>query len=289
MTSSTQIIQSHIDNQPASGKDFSGSRKDDIFLGDDQNNVADGKEGDDILFGKGGDDLLNGGIGDDLILGGGGNDSLKGDPGRDLIFGDAGDDQIDGGSGSDFLDGGVGKDKILGDIGDDIIVGGDGVDTLTGGRGDDRFVYSGNPFANGTPAPAGNTGIKVLNQPDIITDYEIRKDQFVLDSSDLGIDNIIFQKGNSSQISGNSNVIVLLNPFPAAGAAAKAIADNNQITSDEGVFVYFNTTLGISRLVYSKDLSDGGDISVLANLNNQAGNAGLANLANFSANDFSLA
>ena len=261
----------------------------DIFIGDDQNNVADGTEGDDIFFGKGGNDLLRGGSGDDLVLGGEGNDSLRGDRGRDLILGEAGDDLIFGGRGNDFLDGGVGKDAIFGDRGDDIIVGGDGVDTLTGGSGEDRFVYSGNPFANGTPAPAGNTGINVLNTPDIITDYEIGEDQFVLDSSDLGIDNIVFQSGNSSQISGNSNVIVLLNPFAAAGAAAKAIADNNQITSDEGAFIYFNTTLGISRLVYSKDLGDGGDISVLANLNNQAGDAGLANLANFSANDFSLA
>ena len=83
-------------------------------------------------------------------------------------------------------------------------------------------------------------------------------------------------------------MIVLTDPFPAAGAAARAIANNDKITADEGVFVYFNSTLGLTRLAYSQDLSDGGDVSVLANLTNQRGDAGLANLERFSAADFQL-
>jgi serralysin len=43
--------------------------------------------------------------------------------------------------------------------------------------------------------------------------------------------------------------------------------------------------LGLTRVVDSKDLANGGDISVLANLVNQKV---AANIATFSANDFSL-
>jgi serralysin len=107
-----------------------------------------------------------------------------------------------------------------------------------------------------------------------------------LNAQDLGINAINFQKGTSSSLT-NGNVLVLTDGFANAAAAAKAIRDNNAITADQGVFSYFNTTLGISRLVYSKDLGDGGDISVLANLGDaQTGVVGNQN--NFSSNSFNL-
>ncbi|MCY7277954.1 MAG: hypothetical protein LH702_30525 [Phormidesmis sp. CAN_BIN44] len=91
-----------------------------------------------------------------------------------------------------------------------------------------------------------------------------------------------------TQIAGDGNVIALTDPFPAAGATARAIANNDNIKAGAGAFVYFNSTLGLTRLAYSQDLGNGGDVSVLANLENQRGEAGLANVANFSANDFTL-
>jgi Ca2+-binding RTX toxin-like protein len=201
-----------------------------------------------------------------IQIGTDGNDILNGTDRKDILF---------GGKGDDTLNGGGGKDILAGDV---------GVDTLTGGKGKDAFVFTDNPFSGGEPAPAAN-GIKVLNKPDIITDYQIGEDKLVFRSGELGVENLNFQKGVSSQLSGQSNLLVLQDAFPNAAAAAKAIADNNAVTSDAGLFVYFNSTLGISRVVFSQDLSDGGPISVLANLTNQTNPA---NQANFSAKDFVL-
>lgn len=266
---------------------FRGSANTDVLTGDSTANVASGSKGNDALFGNAGNDRLQGDNGKDLLFGGMGNDVLAGGNGNDVLMGEAGDDQLDGGSGNDALDGGAGIDTLIGGTGDDMLAGGAGVDTMTGGSGRDKFIYGGNLFAGGLPAPAGSTGINVLNQPDIIKDYKVGEDQFVFDAVDLGIDTLVFQKGVSAQIA-NGNVIVLTDGFAAAGAAARAIANNNNITADAGLFVYFNTTLGLNRLVYSKDLGNGGDISVLANLDNQRGAVGQAEIAKFTAADFSL-
>ncbi len=226
------------------------------------------------------------------VQGGTGNDALRVD---DLT--DTGVKRVKfrGGEGDDVLDasasgvrvtarGGQGNDTLIGGALADILAGGNGVDTLTGGGGSDRFVYGGNPFGNGTPVVNAATGIGVLNQPDKITDYTIGEDIFALNSKALGIKDIQFTEGTASSI-GNGTIINLTDGFANAAAAAKAIADNDAVTAKEGAFLYFNTTLGISRLAYSSNLAEGGDISVLANLNNQtiAGNQ-----ANFSANDFML-
>ena len=204
--------------------------------------------------------------------------------------------QFSGGEGSDRFDasatrtpviaaGDAGDDTLIGGNGNDVLAGGDGRDTLTGNGGSDKFLYSGNVFANGTPARNAATGINVLNTPDILTDFNTSQDQFALNGRDLNLTNLQFQSGLSNQLFGNANVLVLTDGFANAAAAAKAIADNNAITSDAGAFVYFNTTLGISRLVYSNDLSDGGNISVLANLTNQTN---VANQTNFQSNNFVL-
>ncbi|WP_421659022.1 calcium-binding protein [Leptothermofonsia sp. ETS-13] len=229
-----------------------------ILLGSNGNDHLRGTGRSETILGLAGEDVIFGRGGSDVILGGQNNDSLFGNAGHDFLFGEEGADQLDGGLGRDFLDGGAGNDTLNGGRGNDILNGGEGIDTLTGGRGADQFIYSGNVFANGTPAPAGTTGINVLNRPDIITDFEVTRDRFGFNASDLGIEDIVFQTGEISNITGNGNVIILQDAFANAAAAAKAIADNNAITADAGVFVYFNSTLGINRLVYSKDLGDGG-------------------------------
>jgi len=224
-----------------------------------------------------------------------GNDSLTV---NDLTGTDVTLVNFSGGTGNDTLDaansnvqlwalGGAGDDVLQGGAANDILVGGDGIDTLTGNAGADQFTFVGDVFAGGTPVQASN-GIRALARPDQIQDYDILVDRFALDASDLGINDIRFQKGTASEIATSGNVIALTNPFDNAAAAAKAIADNNAITDTQGVFIYFNNNLKISRLVYSKDLGNGGDISVLANLNNQAGATGLANISTFSFNNFTL-
>jgi serralysin len=274
-------------NGPVKRRKFKSSVRADVFSGDDKGNKVSGGNGDDALLGKRGNDQIRGDAGKDVLMGGEGNDKLEGGAGNDFVAGDLGDDRLYGGTGNDIVVGGAGIDILLGGIGSDALSGGAGVDTLNGGSGRDQFVYEGNVFANGTPAPAGTTGINALNQPDIIQDYTIGEDQFVLDGASLGLGALSFQKGASASI-GNGNVIVLTNAFPAAGAAARAIANNANVTAKQGVFVYFNTTLQLTRLVYSKDLGNGGDISVLANLANQSGATGLANIANFTAANFNL-
>jgi serralysin len=281
------LLENNELSRPIKRKNFRGSKNSDYFVGSDKNNIAAGKQKDDILLGNAGDDQLDGGGGNDLLFGGAGADTLKGGNRKDQLFGGDGIDQLDGGNGDDLLDGGADNDTLLGGAGNDQLVGGNGVDTLTGGAGRDLFVYNGDVFANGTPALVAAPNIKVLGQPDIISDFTIGEDQFVFDSVDLGIKNLVVQKGVSSQLL-DGNVIVLQDSFAAAGGAARAIANNDNIKADAGVFVYFNTTLGLTRVVYSKDLSDGGDISILANLDNQRGQTGTTNLANFSAGDFAL-
>lgn len=262
---------------------------DDILVGDAGNDTFNGRSGNDTILGDAGDDRISGGQGNDVLLGGQNNDQLFGGLGNDFLFGEEGNDQLVGGAGRDLLDGGAGNDVLLGGDGRDVLVGGaGGMDTLTGGSGADAFGFAGNVFAGATPVPAGTTGIQFVNQPDIITDYEIGRDQFVFNGTDLGITNLTFQKGTTAQIAADGNFIVQLDPFINAATAARAIADNPAITAKEGAFVYFNTTLGITRLVYSQDLANGGNISILANLTNQAGDAGIANLNNFTASDFSL-
>ncbi|MBD2020492.1 hypothetical protein H6F43_09860, partial [Leptolyngbya sp. FACHB-36] len=256
------------------------------FVGNAQDDFARGGLGNELLLGNDGNDFLGGDDGNDGMFGGNGNDRVESDRGDDRVFGDAGDDLLFGSLGNDFLSGGTGRDLLEGEFGNDVLIGGDGIDIMKGAEDRDLFLYEGNAFANGTPAPAGQTGINAVNQPDIILDYTIGEDQFAFNGQDLGIENLAFQKGQTAEIAGASNMIVLTDPFAAAGAAARAIANNDNITADEGVFVYFNSTLGLTRMVYSQDLSDGGNISVLANLDNQRGATGQANLANFTQNDF---
>jgi len=265
-----------------------GDRGNDILHGGENTVQLFGGQGNDVLFGGKNSVELFGDEGNDILHGGSNNNRLFGGQGNDILFGDAGNDLLEGDRGDDILFGGVGDDTILGGAGDDLITGGDGVDTLTGGGGVNVFAYSGNAFANGTPVPVGTTGIQALNRPDIITDFTIDRDRFSFDASDLNISGLTFQKGVTANIIGNANFIVQLDPFANAASAAQAIAANDHITAKEGAFVYFNTTLGISRLVFSQDLANGGNISVLANLTSQAGTVGLESLNNFTASNFNL-
>ncbi len=225
------------------------------------------------------------------VSGDGGNDTfvvgnLKGTSIRKVAFdGGAGDDVFDAQNSSVGVEalGGTGNDRLLGGQYNDRLTGGDGIDTLTGGGGRDRFLYDGDPFANGTPAAAAN-GIVALNRPDIITDFSLNHDQFVFDRQDFGINSIQFRAGSSNQLN-NGNILVLTDGFANAAAAAKAIDNNTRITEKEGIFSYFNTTLGISRLVYSENLGNGGPISVLANLTSLTN---VANQSNFGAQNFAL-
>jgi serralysin len=173
-------------------------------------------------------------------------DTLNGTAGKDILFGLQGDDVLNGGAGKDIL------------------VGGEGVDTLTGGAGKDFFVFADNPFSGGPTVTAAN-GIQVLNKPDKLTDFTIGEDQLVFSKNQLGIDKLDFTFGTNNDSFGSGNLIV--------------------ITENAGIFVYFNSTLGKARVVFSQDLSDGGPISVIGQLENITN---VADLSKLTAKDFAL-
>jgi serralysin len=178
------------------------------------------------------------------------NDTLNGTDRNDILTGKKGDDVLNGGAGTDILNGGA------------------GVDTLTGGSGKDFFVFSDNPFSGGPTVTAAN-GIQVLNKPDKLTDFSISEDQLVFGKSQLGVNKLNFTSGTNNDSFGPGNLIVITeNTFANAAAAAKGLANNASITADAGIFVYFNSTLGVGRVVFSQDLSDGGPISVIGQLDN---------------------
>jgi serralysin len=195
------------------------------------------------------------------------NDTLNGTAGHDVLFGLKGDDTLNGGAGTDVL------------------VGGEGVDTLTGGAGKDFFVFSDNPFSGGPTVAAAN-GIQVLNKPDKLTDFSIGEDKLVFGKNQLGINKLDFTFGTNNDSFGPGNLIVITeNTFANAAAAAQGLANNASITADAGLFVYFNSTLGKARVVFSQDLSDGGPISVIGQLDNITN---VADLSKLTARDFAL-
>jgi hypothetical protein len=153
---------------------------------------------------------------------------------------------------------------------------------MTGGAGKDQFRFLNDPFANGNPA-------QNLNQPDVVTDFEQgqAKDQLVFGGQAFGLSQLKFQKGNVKQLSGDSNLLVLEGEFANAGLAANAIRDEaTNLSAGKGVFVYFNSTLGFSRAVFSNDLAGGGTFSVQANMTNLKSSS---LQANFVAENFALA
>jgi Ca2+-binding RTX toxin-like protein len=198
--------------------------------------------------------------------------------------------QFDGGAGNDTLDARNSSTRVVaeGGEGDDVLTGGTGTivvsptstlgDTLTGGAGRDKFQFLTDPFVGGTPG-------QNLNRPDVVTDFEFSTDQLVFGKQQFGINEFKFQKGDVNALQ-NGNLLVLEGSFANAGAAAKAIAANDTIKADKGIFVYYNNTLGISRAVFSEDLGNGGRFSVQANLTNLTA---AALQSNFTSADFGLA
>ncbi len=129
----------------ASIENVTGSRQDDVIVGDATPNVIKGGGGPDRISGGDGNDKLHGGAGNDVIgeraeadLNDDNDNSDRGeaaatDAGNDMMYGDAGNDTINGGAGNDTINGGAG---------DDDLTGGTGIDTFvfTPGNGSDVII-----------------------------------------------------------------------------------------------------------------------------------------------------
>jgi Ca2+-binding RTX toxin-like protein len=221
------------------------------------------------------------------VRGDGGNDTfvvndLAG-TGVDLI-------QFSGGAGNDTLDARATGVRVVADggEGDDVLTGGTGTivvsststlgDQMTGGSGRDKFQFLTDAFAGGTPG-------QNLNRPDVVTDFEFSTDQLVFSQQQLGFNRFNFQKAAVNELK-DGNLLILEGKFANAGEASRAIAANDAIKTNKGVFVYYNETLGFSRAVFSQDLANGGPFSVQANLTNLTA---AALQSNFTAADFGLA
>jgi len=130
------------------------------------------------------------------------------------------------------------------------------------------------------------TGIDVKVSADQITDFEFGRDKVLVGLDGFNIDvPFDLSKAVTADLT-DGNFIVQLDGFANVALAAAAIAANDAITADEGFFIYFNTSLGFNRLVYSADLGDAGDVTVLANFVDQTGPEGLAQIAKFGLDDF---
>lgn len=122
---------------------FAGDSTYQGFAGGDILSDALSVDTDDVFYGNDGNDVISSGLGRDTIYGGGGDDALGGgvpnSAGR-LIYGGNGRDTIAGNAFGDSLFGGKGNDLIQSVAGDDLLNGGAGIDTMEGGDGNDVFI-----------------------------------------------------------------------------------------------------------------------------------------------------
>ncbi len=269
------------------GLRLSGNGNPNRLKGEALNDWIDGGGGNDTLGGRAGDDLLDGADGDDQMRGGEGNDTLLGGPGADLLRGGAGDDSVIGSDGANDIRTGAGNDTIES---------GFGSDTISTGGGADMIIVTGNALDRLDPAP----GVRnvVGTGEDVITDFNTAKDSFALDADAFFLpEGLFFFSGAAADLpASGANVIVLLdtdndaNPATAfnAGSAASLIAAQVE-TEGAGFFVYFNSALGVNRLVYSEDLSDPtADLQIIARFTDVTGEAAVGALADFAADNFTL-
>lgn len=108
--------------------DLTGTNRDDLLVGANEDEKINGKRGDDIVQSQGGNDLIFGNVGKDKLQGGSASDTL---------FGEGNDDFIVAGDGDDYLCGGRANDIMYAGSGDDIMEGGRGADFFDCGDGQD--------------------------------------------------------------------------------------------------------------------------------------------------------
>ena len=272
---------------------FNINTSDDYIFGSSQNDLIDGLDG---------NDTLNGGNGNDTLNGGNGNDSLNGSNGNDILNGGDGEDILNGSNGNDILNGGDGNDTLNGSNGNDILEGGQDSDTLNGSTGADIFAYAGDPF-EGQDVSAPERQIISDNQ-DFITDFDFTRlgaaeDKYRFNATDFGVVGdvnftAVDANAEGAAIAPGTNVVAVLNSNDAdnpddpflAGTAANQIAE---LTSEDGAgfFAYFNSELGLNRVVYSTNLNDASaDLNVISQQTDLTGARAIRALNDFSADNF---
>lgn len=155
------------------------------------------------------------------------------------------------------------------------------------------FTFFGDPF-EGSTAPA-TPGRQIVGGEDFIS-FDPLNDLFKLGIPGLGPDVLFANDVVESLPTTNVNVIVLrtfdndANPATAFGAGNAANLIAGRITTPgAGLFIYFNSTLDLARLVYSADLDDqAADLKILFRMENLSGALGRTALAAFTAANFTF-
>ncbi len=163
------------------------------------------------------------------------------------------------------------------------------------GEAQQTTLFSTNPFLGTTALTT--PGRQVVGNEQQFA-FNIATDVLAFDRSVFNMGSTInFANGLASAIPTTGiNAIVLRSfdndgnsgtPFGAGNAADLLAA---QITSPgAGVFVYFNSNLGLARLVYSTDLSDNtADLKVLARFTNLSGTSGQNAFPLFESDNFAV-
>jgi hypothetical protein len=148
------------------------------------------------------------------------------------------------------------------------------------------FTFNIDPFAGSTALTTPGRQIVPPAGTEPFITFDPSTDEFVFDSAIFGISSpLTFASGPAGSLPASGAEVIVLQEFGppmAAGTAANLIAA--QVTSPgPGVFVYFNTGLGVPRLVYSTNLDDNtADLAVLARMTN----LGVGSMAQFNAGNF---
>ncbi|MEO0818451.1 MAG: CHRD domain-containing protein [Pseudomonadota bacterium] len=192
-------------------------------------------------------------------------------------------------------------DEIFAGAGDDRIEGAGGSDIITTGTGQDDVVFAGDPFEGADVSAAGR---QIVGNEDFITDFDFGNDRFNLNAADFGVEQAgidgdvqflaLDANAEGAIVPAGTNVVVLLNsdndanpdtPF-LAGTAAAQIAELTE-ADGAGFFIYWNSNLGVNRLVYSTNLNDPtADLKIVARLSDLEGQDAIDALADFSAENF---
>ncbi|MEL6245004.1 MAG: CHRD domain-containing protein, partial [Pseudomonadota bacterium] len=203
------------------------------------------------------------------------------------VIGTDGNDALTGSNDADIIDAGAG---------DDVIDSLQGSDQISTGTGRDILNFKGDPFEG---ADVSAEGRQIVGGEDFISDFDFTNDAYRFDAEDFGVGGEVRfasldANADGAAIPAGSNVIVLLNadndgdastPFLAGTAAAQiaALVDD----AGPGFFVYWNSNLGVNRLVYSTDLSDpSADLKIVSRQTDLSGQDAIDALADFNAENF---
>jgi hypothetical protein len=131
------------------------------------------------------------------------------------------------------------------------------------------FTFNTDPFAGSTALTT--PGRQVVGNETFIT-FDPVNDVFVFDPTIFGIsDPLSFASGPVGSLPTSGAEVIVLQEFgpPMAAPIAASLIAGRVTSPGPGVFVYFNTGLGVPRLVYSTNLDDEtADLKILARMTN---------------------